>query len=256
MVNKIMHEDNKLIIYITLENNVLKLNIKDEDLKFIDGYALVCLELEHKYFIRGVINQAYEAVIPFSFSKKNTNSITLFKNKKVIYESISKNKTKKFYLIDIPNTLFSTSKDNKVPINPVMEFDGYDVLNSEKAIVLIKDKLSVLDVKSGQLSKMKFDKIVYKKDQNGKIKRIGVIFIPCSLGILGEDVYLNSEDFVYIMVNCHLSSYGQIINPVYVDGAEIWFSNDVLEDYEKLCDAVFKTFYDKNKDVVKCKIIQ
>lgn len=257
MIEYIVHKDGVVVMFLIVDNLFLELEMSDQDINFIDGYAVIEFEIEGLCYVSGIINSNYKIVTPFNVSKDDLKSITLFKNKKAIYETTDEKGNQTFLLIDLEKTLKQTGENTKPKLNVMTKFDGYDDLSDEKAIVIIDNKYAILDVSNVKLSNIKFDKILEVDEKDGEIKTFGVVNVGFT--------YSNSNEDVYYMDGEYASSYdlyfkilpdGTVTNPIYVNDIELWIPEEKLDDLDYIASMVNDTFINPKKERAICKVLQ
>ncbi len=257
MKTHVTHKNGALIIFLDVDNNYIEVEIKDENINFIDGYAAIKFKIEEIGYVSGIIDSNYKIVKPLDVSKDDLKSITIFKNKKAICETKDNGK-QKFYLADLENTTdIWVGKTKFQLLNVIMKFDGYDDLSDEKAIVIIDNKYAILDVSNVKLSNIKFDKILEVDEKDGEIKTFGVVNVGFT--------YSNSNEDVYYMDGEYMPSYdlyfkilpdGTVTNPIYVNDIELWIPEEKLDDLDYIASVVNDNFINPKKERTICKVLQ
>ncbi len=257
MIEYIVHKDGGVVMFLIMDNLFLELKMSDQDINFIDGYAVIEFEVEGLCYVSGIIDSNYKIVTPFNVSKDDLKSITLFKNKKAIYETTDEKGDQTFLLIDLEKPLNQTGENTKPKLNVMMKFDGYDDLSDEMAIVLIDNEYMVLDVSNVKLSNIKFDDILESKNKDGNIQTIGVKNVGYTYQSLDSDVYYMDKDYMpSYNLFFHLSSNGTIINPIYFNNIELWIQEEKLDDLDYIASVVNDNFINQKKEKAICKVLQ
>lgn len=258
MIDYVIHEDGMLIIGLNVNNNYLEVEIKDDTINFIDGYAVIEFKIDKLCFVSGIIDNNYNVIAPFTISEDELKTITLFKNKKAIYETIDKGGKQKFLLIDLSSTKNTMIGKRRVSLlNVLMEFDGYDDLNDEMAMILKDNKYVILNVSKNTINSLKFDDVLEVKNGDGSIDMYGLVIACYNCFSKDQDTYYIDEEFMPTYnLYFKISRDGKINNPIYFKDNEIWIPEEKMQDLDYIASIINDNFICPRKEDSICKVLQ